>query len=134
MDTKTKRMIRDYARRISQWWAPRNAVKKRSQVAPALHRCSKCGSLNYEGKSEANYKKFVEQFKSEVVNFDGIEIDHIKPVVDVAKGFGTWDEFFEGLFCSEDNLRALCSTCHSLKSLAEGKVRRDVKKKKAKTK
>lgn len=48
-----------------------------------------------------------------------IIVDHIKPVIDPAVGFTTWDSFIEGLFCEKDNLQALCRTCHKAKTQEE---------------
>jgi 5-methylcytosine-specific restriction endonuclease McrA len=58
-----------------------------------------------------------------------IFVDHIKPVIDPLKGFTTWDEFIEGLFCEKDNLQALCKDCHDNKTKAERDVATDRRKK-----
>lgn len=129
MNAKIKRMIIGYARKLSGSWEPKQNVKKRAQVAPALHRCSKCGSLNYEGESEKNYQKYVEQFPNDVVNFDGIEMDHIRPVVKIT-GWTSWEDFFDSLFCDEDGYRPLCHQCHLAKSRSEEVHRRAARKKK----
>lgn len=74
-----------------------------------LYRCECCGELvpptifdDYKGKRTSN-----------------IFVDHIKPIVDPAVGFTTWDEFIEGLFCEADNLQLLCGSCHKVKSQDE---------------
>lgn len=122
MNAKIKRMIIGYARRLSGSWEPRNNVKRRAKIAPALHRCSKCGSLNYEGDSQKTYEKYLEQYPNDIVNFDGIEIDHVQPVIKVT-GFTTWDEYFSSLFCDEDGYRPLCNSCHTRKSSEENRQR-----------
>ena len=48
-----------------------------------------------------------------------IEIDHINPVVDPKKGFTTWDDFINRLFCTKENLQALCKECHKIKTRKE---------------
>lgn len=48
-----------------------------------------------------------------------IEVDHIIPVVDPAKGFTTWDEYIARLYCEEDNLQVLCKPCHKEKTKEE---------------
>jgi hypothetical protein len=128
MNGKIKRMIIGYARRLSSSWEPRQNVKKNAKVAPALHRCSKCGSLNYEGDSQKTFDKYVQQFPNDTVNFKRIELDHIKPVIGVS-GWTNWDEFFESLFCEEDNFRPLCNSCHQRKTNAESNYRKDAKRK-----
>lgn len=129
MNDHIKRKIISYARRLSGSWPPKQNVKKRALVAPALHRCSKCGSLNYEGESEKNFQKYVEQFPGEVVNNRGIELDHIKPVISVS-GWSTWEDFFNSLFCDEDNYRPLCFICHKRKSTEENRHRQSHRKRK----
>lgn len=129
MNDRIKRQIISYARRISGSWQPKQNVKKQSQVAPALHRCSKCGSLNYEGESEKNFQKYVTDYPNDIVNFDGIEMDHIQPVVQVS-GWTTWDDFFKSLFCDEDGYRALCHSCHHAKSCHENSHRVSHRRKK----
>lgn len=48
-----------------------------------------------------------------------VQVDHIRPVVDVKDGFVDWNTFIERLFCEEDNLQVLCTGCHDKKSKKE---------------
>jgi hypothetical protein len=121
-------MIKGYARRLSSSWPPMLEAKEKLKVAPALHRCSKCDSYNYEGDSHKNYDKYVLQFSDKVVNFDGIEMDHISPIVPVT-GWTTWDNFFDNTFCDEINYRGLCNSCHAVKTKNENSHREIHKKK-----
>lgn len=129
MNSKMKKMIVSYARRLSGSWEPKQNAKRKVKIAPALHRCDKCGSLNYEGESQKTYDKYVSEFPNDKVNFDGIELDHIQPVVQIS-GWSTWDQFFESLFCDEDGYRALCNFCHQRKTQTENSFRASYKKKK----
>jgi len=52
-----------------------------------------------------------------------MEVDHIKPVVDPKKGFTTWDDFIDRLFCESNNLQAVCKPCHKEKTKKE-KIKR----------
>jgi 5-methylcytosine-specific restriction endonuclease McrA len=45
-----------------------------------------------------------------------VQVDHIKPVVDPKKGFTTWDNFIERMFCEIKNLQVLCKPCHKIKT------------------
>jgi 5-methylcytosine-specific restriction endonuclease McrA len=45
-----------------------------------------------------------------------VQVDHIKPVVDPKKGFTTWDNFIERMFCEMKNLQVLCKPCHKIKT------------------
>lgn len=56
-----------------------------------------------------------------------MEVDHIKPVVDPKKGFTTWDDFIDKLFCEKENLQAICKPCHKIKTIKE-KVTRSANK------
>jgi 4-hydroxyphenylpyruvate dioxygenase-like putative hemolysin len=128
MNGKIKRMIIGYARRLSSAHEPWKNVKDACKVAPALHKCAKCGSLNYDGDSEKSFQKYVEQFPQHKVNFRRIEIDHISPVVKIT-GWTTWDNFFESLFCDEDGYRPLCRECHNHKTKNENSHRQSHKAK-----
>lgn len=65
--------------------------------------------------------------KGEFVNAD-VQIDHKIPVTDTTKGFVDWNEFIGRLFCNRENLQCLCKGCHRLKTNAENKERKRVKK------
>ena len=51
-----------------------------------------------------------------------VEVDHIKPVIDPKKGFKSWDEYINRLFCTEDNLQVLCKPCHKIKTNKEKEI------------
>jgi len=53
-----------------------------------------------------------------------IQIDHVAPVVDVKKGFVSWDVYIERLFCEASNLQVVCIPCHKKKSAVENKERK----------
>lgn len=48
-----------------------------------------------------------------------IEVDHISPVVDPSTGFIDWNTFIDRLYCSKENLQAICLICHKKKSKDE---------------
>lgn len=60
-----------------------------------------------------------------------MQVDHILPVVEPGVGFVSWDTYIERLFCEQDNLQAICTTCHDAKTKAERPVK--VRKKKNET-
>lgn len=55
-------------------------------------------------------------------------VDHIEPVVDPNKGFTSWDDVIERLFCEEDGLQVLCKECHDIKTNKEKAVDRERRK------
>jgi 5-methylcytosine-specific restriction endonuclease McrA len=52
-----------------------------------------------------------------------VEVDHIIPIVS-SKGFTTYDDFIEALFCEQDNLQTLCKECHLKKTKEEKKLKK----------
>lgn len=73
------------------------------------------------GRLAAHYK--CAKCKKEFVKVD-VEVDHIVTVVDIEKGFTSFEEYVDRLFCSPDNLQILCKPCHRKKTLAEMKKRK----------
>ena len=63
-----------------------------------------------------------------------VEVDHIKPVIDPKRGFVSWNEYIERLFCAEENLQVLCKPCHKIKTANEKEISMYVLKKKKGTK
>lgn len=127
MDAKTRNKIISSARRLSLGWKPRLRAKRKCKVDKALYRCEKCGELVYEGESEKKFKEYKVKYKLETVKMQAFHMDHIKPVVEVC-GWTTWDDFFNSLFCDEDNFRGLCSDpCHREKTNLENVIRHDQK-------
>jgi 5-methylcytosine-specific restriction endonuclease McrA len=51
----------------------------------------------------------------------GVQVDHIKPVVNPKTGFTTWDTFIKRLFCEAKNLQCVCKVCHKIKTKEENK-------------
>ena len=52
-----------------------------------------------------------------------IQVDHIVPVIG-PEGFTNWDDYINRLFCSKNNLQAVCTGCHKIKSYNEGQERK----------
>ena len=92
----------------SRRWPPKyetlNAAKTEKKINPAsgrvaqMYRCAAC-ALEF---SNAN-----------------VEVDHVQPVVDPAKGFKDWNTFIKRLFCEANNLQVLCKPCHKEKTKKE---------------
>jgi hypothetical protein len=80
------------------------SLSRRKRV---LYKCDQCG---------------------EETNIKNIEIDHIDPVGPApgtrnAPADLNWQMFIERVFCSLDNLRAICKPCHALKTKKERKAK-----------
>ena len=100
--------IKSMLRRGSTRWGPKYCVKKAARHTEKLPNdkgrlvfhslCASCGNIYPETTCA---------------------VDHILPVVDPHKGFTTWDDIIERLFCEEDNLQVLCKGCHDVKTQKE---------------
>jgi 5-methylcytosine-specific restriction endonuclease McrA len=56
-----------------------------------------------------------------------VVVDHIDPVVDPKKGFVSWDDYIERMFCEAEGLQVLCKPCHKVKTDEERKSRKSLK-------
>jgi hypothetical protein len=69
-----------------------------------------------------------------------IVVDHVEPVISVTgvaqqlNGQPDFNKYIDRLYCAKSNLQAICKTCHTAKSNAENKLRREAKKPKTTTK
>jgi 5-methylcytosine-specific restriction endonuclease McrA len=97
--------IRSALRQKSRWWKPisvcklnaRRDYKGVNKRQKYEYQCKSCKSWNIE---------------------KNINVDHIKP----AGSLNTAEDlpgFVERLFCEQDNLQVLCTTCHDKKTLKE---------------
>lgn len=64
----------------------------------------------YNGKSEKSFNNLKEKYSSLI--WEPPELDHNKPVIEPKRGFVTWDEYLDRLFCGPDDLTVLCKACH----------------------
>lgn len=58
-----------------------------------------------------------------------VYVDHIAPITNPEKGFTSWDELIEKLFCEKEGLQVLCSLCHDDKTGAEREQAKERRKK-----
>lgn len=59
-----------------------------------------------------------------------VQVDHREPLIPLDSSLEemSWDEVVSRLWCDESNLQIICKPCHRLKSKAENKERRRLKK------
>lgn len=114
-EAQFRSFIKGNLRRATQKWAPIHECVKAAKVGRNEYQCAGCGEIvpstikNAEtGKREKN-----------------IHVDHIKPVIDPALGFTTWDDCIENLFSELDNLQLLCSACHKIKTDQEKQIAKE---------
>jgi 5-methylcytosine-specific restriction endonuclease McrA len=93
-------------RRGSFHWKARNDALVAARVERGKYKCASCEDLF--GPKE-------------------VQIDHIFPVVDPKKGFTTFDDYIERLFCETEGFQILCTSCHDAKTKIEDVMREHYK-------
>lgn len=103
----------------------------KTYIVASLRKIFRFSPLRREALARAKNKKGL--FKCAITNkalpIDQVTVDHKDPVVDVKKGFTTWDEFINRLFCDPSNLQVISRAVHKKKTQEEQKERRKHKKK-----
>lgn len=111
-EARIKGFIISVLRAGTRRWPPKhnvkNAAKTEKKINPATGRLAQ----HYQCKL----------CKKEYTSTN-VEVDHIQPVVDPDKGFIDWNSYIERLFCDEEGLQVLCTSCHDKKSKKETKRR-----------
>jgi 5-methylcytosine-specific restriction endonuclease McrA len=104
--------IKSALRAASRRWPPKFEALKKACVGKRLDSATGKQSFRYKCAGCANIFKAVD-----------VSVDHIYPVVDPERGFTTWDDVIDRMFCEVDKLQVLCNTCHSIKTANERKQR-----------
>lgn len=98
--------VKGILRRGSFHWKARNAALVAARVSRGKYLCKTCGDLF--GPKE-------------------VDLDHNLPVIDPKKGFTTWDDYINRLYCEESGFSVLCKSCHSAKTMQEDLLREHFK-------
>lgn len=53
-----------------------------------------------------------------------VQKDHIVPVIDVQRGFTSWDDVINRLFIKSNDYQILCLSCHTNKTNIENEMRK----------
>lgn len=113
--------VKNNLRRASIKWAPISDCLKEARVRRGIYECNNCKE---EVTASIKHPDTGKRLKNAIV-------DHIKPIIDPAVGFTTWDDCINRMFCEPENLQVLCRDCHEKKSNEEkatAKARRDKEK------
>jgi hypothetical protein len=110
--------IKSLLRKGTQRWGPKNLVLQEARVSKGVYRCAGCQedvpvTVKLEGKKRTR----------------NVFVDHISPIVDPQKGFTTWDEYIERMFCEKEGLQLLCKDCHDKKTAQERQEAKERKNK-----
>lgn len=106
-------------RSATRRYPPRNRALKKAFVKRQISKVS--------GRLAMHYKCAV---CKKLFTSTNVQIDHILPVVDPAKGFVSWDEYINRMYCEEDNFQVLCKPCHLKKTKKERECTKPSTKKK----
>lgn len=128
MDSKLKSRVISALRKLSYSHKPRNVVKNAAKIDICLYKCSGCGILVYDGKSDERYEEYCSKYG--LVLYDRINMDHINPVVNPDIGWENWDIYITRMFCDEAGWQAICSVCHDKKTKEEKQRRKTAKTRK----
>jgi hypothetical protein len=118
--------LKNSLRRLHMQCPHKNKAKQRSKIDSATFLCEVDGCKNayYEGSSEKNFLKLCEKYAGEYnIEKGKIELDHKIPVVDVKKGFGSWDDYIRALWVDENGYTNMCRVHHAEKTAMEAAQR-----------
>ena len=107
--------IKSALRQASMRWPPKHEIKKKARVDRGKYLCNGCKqvvpvSVRVDDKRRSN-----------------VHVDHIIPVIDPAKGFVSWDDAIERMFCEEEGLQVLCAACHKVITAEERLIAKERK-------
>jgi 5-methylcytosine-specific restriction endonuclease McrA len=105
MSTKTKNHIISVLRRGTITWPARAECLNKNRVR------IKVGVFK-NGKNKMVWKYPCEECE-EMFNKEDLEVDH---KIEVGPHTGDWNRFIRRLYCSLNNLQALCISCHERKT------------------
>jgi len=107
--------VKSALRAKSRFWKPISEVLRKAKTARGVYLCNVC-------KQEVPVSHVVNGKRRK-----NVQVDHVSPVI-TEEGFTDWNRFIENLFCEEDNLQAICSSCHDEKTKQERMTRSQAKK------
>lgn len=113
--------IKKHLRRLSFQRKEYTQAKNRAKVDKATYECEECSLLMYDGASEKNFTTLRGRYSN--IEWVKPEMDHINPVSEPKKGFVSWDEYLDRLFCAPEDLKVLCPKCHQEKTNEDTKKR-----------
>lgn len=107
-ESRFNSFITSTLRRATARWGPKNEAKRQARYHKK--RPNSKGRLVYHSVCDGC---------GDVVPETLSKVDHIAPVVDPEKGFRSWDEKIERMFCELDGFQVLCESCHTIKTKEE---------------
>lgn len=111
-EARFRSFVTSALRAASRRWPPKFAALKAALAGSKVNK--KTGRVAQHYKCAACTKQFVAA---------DVQVDHIHPVVDPAKGFISWDSYVDRIFCELNGLQILCKPCHKEKTAKEKLLR-----------
>jgi hypothetical protein len=104
-------------RKLTKQWPPILRAKRKTKIGPELHKCPLCAQIVYTGKRSIDSIQV--EYPTAVIG--RMDVDHIEPVVAVEDSGKDkdWNKIIVRMFCDDENIQSICSTCHKEKSMAE---------------
>jgi hypothetical protein len=109
-EARYRSFVKGNLRRASMRWAPISQCLKEARIRRGWYLCAEC-------KEEIP--------ASIIINRKRVKnaiVDHIKPIIDPAVGWVSWDSTIERMFCELDNLQCVCHACHQIKCQEEKEI------------
>ena len=114
---KFNSFIKNQLRQATRKWPPISDVLREARTKRGFYLCAGCGE-----EVPATVKEGARRKKN-------VHVDHEPAVIDPEKGFTTWDECIERMFCEADSLQVLCHSCHTRVTAEETVTRAETMKK-----
>lgn len=116
-EARFKAFIKGVLRDATNKWGPKQTTKKKAWIKRGIYKC-----VGYKRRSH-NVRVTLPPSAPGKRRIHNVQVDHIKPVIDPKKGFTSWDDMIERMFCEEEGLQVLCNDCHRRKTKDERKRR-----------
>ena len=119
---RLKSFIISQLRSATTRWSPKQVCIRDARVSRGLYKCEGCKKI---------VPATLPPKKGNKRRIKNIVADHIRPIVDPAIGFTTYDDWITRCFVEIEGYQALCHDCHTEKSTSERAIatqrRRDEK-------
>jgi 5-methylcytosine-specific restriction endonuclease McrA len=105
------------------WSFIRSSLRRRTMVWLPIKQCKLKAKRPYKGINKRQKFEYKCNVCKKYFPEKEISVDHIKPVGTLTCA-NDLPEFVENLFCEDDNLQTICSTCHDKKTLKEKQAKK----------